>query len=376
MTPLLGRYPLDSHGARRYDGRVANELNENCPRYERSASPCSHVRRRPCSRWIARWRSSNCCCAPAPLTVREVAVGTSINRTTAHRLLASLHRRGWIERVADSAAYRPGLRYLALVRASLSGRDFIDEVRPTMERLSLLSRETAHLGVLDNHDVLHIEKVDSPEIVGVSSRVGTRAAPHVTGLGKALLASGPDESWKPISSMRESVLCPHQTSIEAFRAEIALARRGIQHRRWRVITRCALPGRSGSWRRRQSALRDQSDRTVRSLHRGADGVVCAGDARGGTRPVNPVRWRSKSGLRGSGVRSCVRGSERVRGGNRASGTRYSATDGRFHADEVVWARPLILERGEGIRVTDVFGQTYIDGLSGVFGPISDTAYRS
>ena len=28
--------------------------------------------------------------------------------------------------------------------------------------------------------------------------------------------------------------------------------------------------------------------------------------------------------------------------------------------------PLILERGNGIRVTDVFGQTYIDGLSGVF----------
>ncbi len=28
--------------------------------------------------------------------------------------------------------------------------------------------------------------------------------------------------------------------------------------------------------------------------------------------------------------------------------------------------PLILERGEGVRVTDVFGKTYIDGLSGVF----------
>lgn len=28
--------------------------------------------------------------------------------------------------------------------------------------------------------------------------------------------------------------------------------------------------------------------------------------------------------------------------------------------------PLILERGDGIRVTDVFGKTYIDGLSGVF----------
>src|SRR6185503_6838152 len=100
--------------------------------------------------------------AGEPLTVREVALGTGINRTTAHRLLASLHRRGWIERSPGSAGYRPSLRYLALVR-----RDFVDEVRPTMERLSLLSRETVHLGVLDNHDILHIAKVDSPEVIGV-----------------------------------------------------------------------------------------------------------------------------------------------------------------------------------------------------------------
>jgi len=161
----------------------------------------------------------------APLSVREVAAGTGINRTTAHRLLASLHRRGWIERIAESAAYRPGLRYLALVRASLAGRDFVDEVRPTMERLSLLSRETVHLGVLDNHDVLHIEKVDSPEIVGVSSRVGTRAAPHVTGLGKALLASGPDEDLEVyIEHAGKHSLPPSAFDPQAFRTEIALAR--------------------------------------------------------------------------------------------------------------------------------------------------------
>jgi DNA-binding IclR family transcriptional regulator len=162
----------------------------------------------------------------APLTVREVAAGTGINRTTAHRLLASLHRRGWIERIANSAGYRPGLRYLALVRASLARRDFVDEVRPIMERLSLLSRETVHLGVLDNHDVLHIEKVDSPETVGVSSRVGTRAAPHVTGLGKALLASGPDEELEAYiqHAVKRSLPSP-LLDPQAFRAEIVLARK-------------------------------------------------------------------------------------------------------------------------------------------------------
>jgi DNA-binding IclR family transcriptional regulator len=164
--------------------------------------------------------------APAALSAREVAAATGINRTTAHRLLTSLHRRGWIERAAGGG-YRPSLRYLALVRASLHGRDLIDEVRPTMERLSLLSRETVHLGVLDNHDILHIDKVDSPEIVGVSSRIGTRATPHVTGLGKALLASGSDAELEAYIAQAKSrpPSFVTLTDAEALRAEI---RRGRQ----------------------------------------------------------------------------------------------------------------------------------------------------
>lgn len=163
--------------------------------------------------------------APAALTAREVAEGIGINRTTAHRLLTSLHRRGWIERAAGGG-YRPSLRYLALVRASLTGRDLVAEVRPTMERLSLLSRETVHLGVLDNHDILHIDKVDSPEIVGVSSRIGTRATPHVTGLGKALLASGSDAELEAYITQARTREAPFATltDAEALRAEIRRGR--------------------------------------------------------------------------------------------------------------------------------------------------------
>ena len=83
-----------------------------------------------------------------------------------------------------------------------------------MERLSLLSRETVHLGVLDNHDVLHIAKVDSPEIVGLSLGVGTRAAPPLTGLGKALLAAGSDEELRGLHrACGKAVLPPISLSI-------------------------------------------------------------------------------------------------------------------------------------------------------------------
>jgi DNA-binding IclR family transcriptional regulator len=163
--------------------------------------------------------------AGAPLTVREVALGTGIHRTTAHRLLGSLHRRGWIERAPDAAGYQPGLRFLALARSALDGRDFVDDVRPTMERLSLLSRETVHLGVLDNHDILHLAKVDSPEIVGVSSRVGTRAVPHVTGLGKALLAAGSDEELETyIAQKGDRATMGVDLEPAALRVEIGLCR--------------------------------------------------------------------------------------------------------------------------------------------------------
>jgi DNA-binding MarR family transcriptional regulator len=247
--------------------------------------------------------------AGQPLTVREVAVGTGINRTTAHRLLASLHRRGWIERM-PGAGYRPSLRYLALVRASLDGRDFVDEVRPTMERLSLFARETVHLGVLDDHDILHIAKVDSPEIIGVSSRVGTRAVPHVTGLGKALLAAGPDEE------------------LEAYIARRAAPRAGcgagtwLRRRRRRVVGGGALPGGGDPGGGRPSALRPQPDRASRPLHPGAARTVRTGDAGRRAGVDDPVRRRGGAG--GGGL---VNSGDTRRGVARRSevGTRHAVS---------------------------------------------------
>ncbi|HWE63327.1 MAG TPA: IclR family transcriptional regulator C-terminal domain-containing protein, partial [Chloroflexota bacterium] len=58
--------------------------------------------------------------------------------------------------------------------------------------LSLRARETVHLGILDGWEVLHIGRAESPERVGVASRIGSRGWAHTSGLGKALLAGQPD----------------------------------------------------------------------------------------------------------------------------------------------------------------------------------------
>jgi IclR family acetate operon transcriptional repressor len=123
------------------------------------------------------------------MTAREIALQTGINRTTGHRLLNALMHRGWIEKEPNSAAYRVSLRFLVLSNLSYQQRNVLSEMRPTLERLSTLSRETVHVGVLDGFSLIHVDKVDSPERVGVSSKIGTRTIAHVASLGKAILAA-------------------------------------------------------------------------------------------------------------------------------------------------------------------------------------------
>ncbi len=127
-----------------------------------------------------------------PLTAREISERLELNRTTVHRLLNALTHRGWIEKPARSSTYRLSLKFLALAHLTSQYRSFLLEVKPSLEYLAELSRETVHLGVLDGFDVVHIDKVESLELVGVSSKIGSRGIPHTTALGRALLAASPD----------------------------------------------------------------------------------------------------------------------------------------------------------------------------------------
>ncbi|MEZ4563499.1 MAG: IclR family transcriptional regulator [Thermomicrobiales bacterium] len=129
--------------------------------------------------------------APGPLSAREIGERSEVNRTTAHRLLNTLMLHGWVER-HEGGGYRLSVRFLALAHVSSQVRGLFDEIRPALLPLSELSRETVHVGVMDGFDVVHVDKIESLEHVGVSSRIGARGVAHRTSLGKALLAASAD----------------------------------------------------------------------------------------------------------------------------------------------------------------------------------------
>jgi prepilin-type processing-associated H-X9-DG protein len=64
---------------------------------------------------------------------------------------------------------------------------------PMMQELSRAFRETVNLGFWDGHAIVHLDKINSTEILRMDSGLGTLAPAYCTGLGKAILAFLPED---------------------------------------------------------------------------------------------------------------------------------------------------------------------------------------
>jgi len=130
--------------------------------------------------------------------VTELAQFLGTHKSTASRLLATLNARGYVSRNPQSGKYGLGLHLLELSRVKLDQIDLRQLARPYLEELVSSTGETAHLAILDRGRVVYMDKVDTPQTLGMRSRIGYRIAAHCTALGKALLAHLPAEELDAI----------------------------------------------------------------------------------------------------------------------------------------------------------------------------------
>jgi DNA-binding IclR family transcriptional regulator len=134
-----------------------------------------------------------------PLTVVELAAVTSLNRSTAWRLLATLDRHGLVERDPVTQRYSVGYAVLQLA----AGGDYdslVRRARPAVERLALETGETASLAVAKRFDLVYIDQVEAPHVMS-PNWLGRAAPLHATSSGKAFLAWLPQEE-------RQALLTP------------------------------------------------------------------------------------------------------------------------------------------------------------------------
>ena len=126
------------------------------------------------------------------MKVSDVAGHLGANRANSHRYLATLKELGYVEQ-ADDSNYRLTYKILEIGLKFSGSLDILRLARPLMmERLARFN-ETVNLGEWTGRKIIHIDKIESQELLRLDLNVGTSAPAYCTGLGKAILAFLPEK---------------------------------------------------------------------------------------------------------------------------------------------------------------------------------------
>lgn len=127
------------------------------------------------------------------LGVTELSRRLELHKNNVFRLLATLEQAGYIEQVAEDDQYRLGLRCLDLGHSYSRSRPLLRCAQPALAGLVKQLGETAHLGVEEADEVVHLAAEAPTRLLVTSTREGTRLPLYCTALGKVLLAFASDE---------------------------------------------------------------------------------------------------------------------------------------------------------------------------------------
>ena len=129
----------------------------------------------------------------AGLTNSELSRRLGVPKSSASYILRVLERRGYLQRDADSGAYRLGLKLLSLSHRLEVGQDIRGVALPIMRHLVERVPSTCHLAILDRGEAVYIERVEAPGFIKMDTWVGRRMQVNSTSVGKALVAWLPED---------------------------------------------------------------------------------------------------------------------------------------------------------------------------------------
>lgn len=140
---------------------------------------------------------------PGGCSVMELAEATGLPRPTVHRMLSAFLRRGYVRNGAGPGQYRLGFKVAELGTALLHSLQLRQEAQVHLRRLGEATGETVHLTVLEDGQILYIDKVEADWAnIRMASRIGGRMPVHCTASGKAIMSLMPEAEVRRILEAR------------------------------------------------------------------------------------------------------------------------------------------------------------------------------
>ncbi|PXY28102.1 IclR family transcriptional regulator [Prauserella muralis] len=158
--------------------------------------------------------------------IADLAVATGLPKPTVHRILQTLVARGFA-RSDGHGEYVGGPRILSLAGRFLQRLDLAERVRPLLRELQEATGWTVHLALLSGDEAVYVAKVEGAKPYHLASRVGMSLRLHCTSIGKAILATMPDEEVRALLNRTGlPARTPHTvTDPDVLLKELAVVRR-------------------------------------------------------------------------------------------------------------------------------------------------------
>jgi len=127
------------------------------------------------------------------LGITQIARKVGLSKTTTFRLVQTLVVLRYLV-LSSENKYRLGPRVLSLGFNVLQTLDLKTIAAPYLQSLSKECHETVNMAVLDEDELVYIERIRTQQIVNINLHVGSRLPLYNTAMGRALLAYLP-EPW-------------------------------------------------------------------------------------------------------------------------------------------------------------------------------------
>lgn len=137
---------------------------------------------------------------PEPQGVSAIGRALGLPKSSAHRLLATLVRRGLLER-DPRGRYHSGIGLLALGLGAQERDPVVVAARPVLEEESEALGETFFLVGLRAGGIVVLDKVEGKGFLRAAPQIGSTVPVHSTAVGKLFLAFAPTEVAFPMGTL-------------------------------------------------------------------------------------------------------------------------------------------------------------------------------
>ena len=155
-------------------------------------------------------------------TARELG----INRTTLLRLLRTLEMERFLEPRAEAQGWRIGVGLIGLAAQAFYSEDLVQTAVRVLTRLAESLSLSAHLGVLDDLEVVYVVRRTPNHRFASHIRIGSRLPAHAANMGRIILAHLPPDRvdrmyagsvLKPVTARTPVTLAQLQAQLESDR---------------------------------------------------------------------------------------------------------------------------------------------------------------